>query len=258
MDAILQRIKQLRDQLSSQQEIVSPLAAPESPDNQYAIMNEKMRAVRGGMTPDQETVELMKRQQANGVYTGVGNPYLNGRQPDPEVQGVTAPPVTATPMPQRQAPVPSQKARPSIMRATATPTPMPNNTKEPTTWAEQKAYFAKKAEEGGYHKGAIVGQKALESERGESNFARFRKNFGGIAAYDSNPNAALKFKTIDEYWDYYDKMIQTNFPEAYAVRDDPKAYLKALKKGGKMGVYATDPDYEWKVTNTPEYRDHDY
>ncbi|OIO36639.1 MAG: hypothetical protein AUJ72_05775 [Candidatus Omnitrophica bacterium CG1_02_46_14] len=137
-----------------------------------------------------------------------------------------------------------------------TPTAMPTPALFPKnmSWDDLKVFFAKQANKRGYHRGALVGQKALESERGQSNFAKERHNYGGIGAYDSYPNQALSFNGPEDYMDYYDKMIQKRFPKAYEVRNQPKQFLEELKAGN----YATDPDYVWKIVNTPEYREYDY
>lgn len=99
----------------------------------------------------------------------------------------------------------------------------------------------------GYNPDVVIRQKALESNFGRSNFATERNNFGGIGAYDSNPNSAFNFKDIQDYLDYYFKMVEKRYPQAYANRQDPQKYVEGLKQGG----YATDPEYVWKVTHTP-------
>jgi flagellum-specific peptidoglycan hydrolase FlgJ len=119
-------------------------------------------------------------------------------------------------------------------------------------WDVLKEFFANQARKQGYHPAAIVGQKANESARGKSNFAVKRNNFGGIGAYDRNPNAAFSFASPQEYMNYYFKMIEKRFPQAYKVRSNPQAYLQALKKGN----YATSPSYVQDIMNTPEYREY--
>lgn len=86
---ILGRISQLKDQLFGQPKIISPIPEPESQDDYNARMIEKMRAVKGGETPDQETVNLMRKQAANGLYPE-GNKWL-GTAPGQrgEVKGVS-------------------------------------------------------------------------------------------------------------------------------------------------------------------------
>lgn len=152
---------------------------------------------------------------------------------------------------------PFRKAMQNMPSPTLTPPSMPMPTKTPQRtydWNELQDYFANQATELGYDPGTLVSQKALESQRGQSNFAKDRNNFGGIGAYDSDPNQALTFKDVSDYMQYYNKMIQNNFPNAYNVRDNPDSYIQELLKGGEKGVYATDPEYEWKIKNTPEYK----
>lgn len=119
--------------------------------------------------------------------------------------------------------------------------------KEPITWDNFIKLAEKEGKKRGYDWQTLVKQKALESAFGTSQFARERNNFGGIGAYDSNPNSAFSFESPVEYFDYYDKMVQKRFPEAYKVRNNPRRYVEELKKGG----YATDPNYVEKVMNTP-------
>lgn len=137
-----------------------------------------------------------------------------------------------------------------------TPTFVPFITPTPTlspkpTWDELKTFFATKAYENGYSPAAIVGQKANESARGTSDFAINRNNFGGIGAYDEDPNQAFYFENPEEYWNYYDLMIRKRFPNAYKVRNNPIEYLKELKKAN----YATSPTYVEDIMGTPEFRE---
>lgn len=123
--------------------------------------------------------------------------------------------------------------------------------KEPITWDNFVNLLKEEGGKRGYDWQTLAKQKALESAFGTSQFARERNNFGGIGAYDRNPNSAFKFNSPMEYLDYYDKMIQKRFPNAYKVRNNPRKFIEELKKGG----YATDPDYVEKVMNTPLKRD---
>lgn len=129
----------------------------------------------------------------------------------------------------------------------ASPTPTPAPTQD--LWGRFIDAVNQTAPEQGYDPDTIIKQKALESNFGRSDFAQNRNNFGGIGAYDRNPNSAFSFKDITDYLDYYYKLIQNRYPKAYANRDDPEAYVEGLKEGG----YASDPNYVWKVLNTPAY-----
>lgn len=132
----------------------------------------------------------------------------------------------------------TQPTKPAI----PTPTPIPQN-----LWDQFTQQATQEANQRGYDAETIIKQKALESDFGRSNFAQERNNFGGIGAYDRDPNQAFKFDTIQDYLNYYFKLIESRYPEAYQNRQDPEAYIQGLKQGG----YATDPDYVWKVLNTP-------
>lgn len=110
---------------------------------------------------------------------------------------------------------------------------------------------ATRAEAGqrGYDADTIIKQKALESNFGRSNFATERNNFGGIGAYDRDPSKAFSFDNIQDYLKYYFDLVEQRYPDAYNNRTDPAKYVQGLKKGN----YASDPDYEWKIANTPLY-----
>lgn len=99
----------------------------------------------------------------------------------------------------------------------------------------------------GYDADTVIRQKALESGFGSSQFARERNNFGGIGAYDRDPNQAFRFGSIDEYLNYYLDLVKNRYPQAYENRADPEGFVSGLKEGG----YASDPNYVWKVLNTP-------
>lgn len=132
--------------------------------------------------------------------------------------------------------------------APATPTPTP----DVRQWDNFKKYIANESLKRGYDPGAVVSQKAIESARGTSDFAKNRFNYGGIGAYDADPNQAFSFKSPEDYTNYYFKMIEKRFPKAYAVRGNAQSYAEELKKAN----YATDPDYVWKILNTPEFREY--
>lgn len=136
---------------------------------------------------------------------------------------------------------------PTPTRAVPTPTPTPDLRE----WDNFKGYIAREAQRKGYHPGIIVAQKALESARGQSAFARNRNNYGGIGAYDSNPNNAFSYESPEAYLNAYFKLIENRYPKAYEVRNNPKAYARELKRGG----YASDPEYVNKLLGMPEFRE---
>lgn len=101
---------------------------------------------------------------------------------------------------------------------------------------------------------AVVAQGILESAAGTSKFAVERNNFFGIAAYDSNPDAAYHYNTAEEGWrGYFENIVRTKVYCQTGVFGgenitDPYAYLRTIKAAG----YATDPDY---VKSTSEVLD---
>ena len=95
----------------------------------------------------------------------------------------------------------------------------------------------------------VVAQGIIESASGTSNFARFRNNFFGIGAFDSNPNAARRYSSVESGWKgYFENIKNTPTYRNHGVfsgktTTDPYEYLKAIKAAG----YATDPNYVQKV-----------
>ena len=95
----------------------------------------------------------------------------------------------------------------------------------------------------------VVAQGILESASGTSNFARTRNNFFGIGAFDSNPNNAKRYNSVEAGWrGYYENIKKTPTYRNHGVfsgktTTDPYEYLKAIKAAG----YATDPNYVTKV-----------
>lgn len=100
----------------------------------------------------------------------------------------------------------------------------------------------------------VLAQGALESNRGNSKFAKDRNNFLGINAVDSDPNKAFHFENSEQCVIEYMRVIRKNFPEAWAQRENPEALLKALKVNSKGNYYASDPDYVGKVMRMPEWQ----
>lgn len=103
----------------------------------------------------------------------------------------------------------------------------------------------------------IVGQGALESAHGTSNFAKTRFNFFGFDAYTNNPGAAKPYPSaLASIQDYVNLIKNGNggsnklYLQAYANRSDPVKMVELIKAGG----YATDPAYVSKVTSIPEFK----
>lgn len=95
----------------------------------------------------------------------------------------------------------------------------------------------------------VVAQGILESASGTSRFAVERNNFFGIAAYDSNTDAAYSYETPELGWKgYYDNIVVTSVYRNNGVFQgatvtDPYEYLVAIKQAG----YATSPTYVQNV-----------
>lgn len=95
----------------------------------------------------------------------------------------------------------------------------------------------------------VVAQGIIESASGTSYFAKYRNNFFGIGAYDSNPNAARSYSSVESGWKgYFENIKNTPTYRNHGVfssktTTDPYEYLKAIKAAG----YATDPNYVSKV-----------
>lgn len=123
------------------------------------------------------------------------------------------------------------------------------------TWNDFINIVKDEAVRRGYPVSVALGQAALESSRGQSNYARNRNNFYGYQAYDSNPDMAKAYKNPRESVADYISLIQTNpiYKNAwgqYQKDRNETALVQNLHKAG----YATDPNYAWKVTNTPEFK----
>lgn len=83
-------------------------------------------------------------------------------------------------------------------------------------------------------------------------------NLHGIMQWDAQGKRSLRsFTNPSESAEHYVHTIKKNFPEAYSLRDNPKAMLKALQTGGKYRYEGdkSDPmEYVGMVENTPEWR----
>ena len=99
----------------------------------------------------------------------------------------------------------------------------------------------------------IIAQMALESGRGTSNFCMERNNCFGIAAYDSNPDAAWWFVNKEQGMIEYMRIIRDNFPEAYAQRANPDRMIELLVDNSQGKKYATDPSYVTKLRSLAEW-----
>lgn len=129
---------------------------------------------------------------------------------------------------------------------------------QPTDPGDPWGGFQEKAKriaaERNYPAGVLLGQAALETARGSSNFARQRNNYFGYQAYDSDPNQAKGYATQEDSINDYIDLIQ-NTPryswayQQYLQDKDPGALIANIRKSG----YATDPNYVQKVMSLPEF-----
>jgi hypothetical protein len=99
----------------------------------------------------------------------------------------------------------------------------------------------------------VLAQGALESHHGTSNFCQTRNNCLGIGAFDSNPDAALTFENMQQSIVEYMRLVRKNFPEAWANRDNPDVLIDKLEHNSRGNYFASDPDYDEKVTSMPEW-----
>ena len=96
----------------------------------------------------------------------------------------------------------------------------------------------------------VMAQGILESASGTSTFATQRHNFFGIAAYDSNTDAAYSYGNDKQGWQgYYENIkitsvYRNNGVFQGATVTDPYEYLVAIKQAG----YATSETYVQNVS----------
>ncbi len=141
------------------------------------------------------------------------------------------------------------KAYADTKPATPTPTPDPRD-----NWRNMADMIIREGNKRGYDGKTIARQKANESTWGKSKFAKDRYNYGGIGAYDHDPEQAFRYDSPEDYLmgpRGYFNLIEKDprYKQAYKNRGNPKRYAQELKKAG----YASDPDYEWKMLNTQIY-----
>lgn len=88
-----------------------------------------------------------------------------------------------------------------------------------------------------------------------------RNNFYNIAAYDSDPNQAVRYPTPEAGVEAYMKLMSgqyklangktdTRYLPAYKLRNNPEAMLRKIKELG----YASRPDYPEFIMSTPEWK----
>lgn len=130
------------------------------------------------------------------------------------------------------------------------PSPIPSPVAQ-TKWDEFMDIAPRLAKQYDIPLSVMVGQAALESARGTSYRAIYQNNFFGLGAYHDGA-VGFSYDTVEDCIRYYAELISTEprYAEAYRLRDNPTAMLRAIKKAG----YAEDPHYVAKVTSMPEFR----
>jgi hypothetical protein len=93
--------------------------------------------------------------------------------------------------------------------------------------------------------------------RGTSKYAKERNNFTSYQAYTENPDAARSFeKPVDSVRATLNAIMGTTGETRY--KQPWENYLKQLDSKRLIEeiapIYATDPEYSIKATNTPEWR----
>lgn len=124
------------------------------------------------------------------------------------------------------------------------------------TWDTFTQKAKKIAKERGYPVSVLLGQAALESAHGSSNFARERNNYFGYNAVDSDPNRATFYQTPEDSINAYINLIQdpsfvySKAWQQYQIDHDPVKLIQGIKAAG----YATSPNYAQNVINTDAFQ----
>ena len=131
---------------------------------------------------------------------------------------------------------------------------IPGMTNSSDPWSNFTQSAKKIAAENNYPVSVLLGQAALESGKGTSNYAKNRNNYFGYMAYDSNPDMAKSYNTPEESIQDYINLIKNNPRYSWAYNQylqdkDPYKLIAGIKASG----YATDPNYVQQVTSLPEF-----
>ena len=130
-----------------------------------------------------------------------------------------------------------------------------------TAFIEQyKPYAAKAGQELGIDPALILSQWGLETAWGAKTVGDY--NFGNIKdvtnkgpkALDKAENSRSAYKEYaspDAFVTDYTNLIKTNFPKAVGAGSDIGIFSSGLKSG-RVGAYATDPDYGKKLATTAQ------
>ena len=97
-----------------------------------------------------------------------------------------------------------------------------------------------------------LAQMALESGRGTSQRAQNQNNYFGYAVYTDDAPGKTYSNPLESVRDYAKLISQDpRYKNAMKYANDPVRMVKEIKKAG----YAADPDYVYKIVNTPEFRE---
>jgi flagellum-specific peptidoglycan hydrolase FlgJ len=102
----------------------------------------------------------------------------------------------------------------------------------------------------------LLAQAALESNRGLSQYALQRNNYFGMNAVDWDPDQAYWYENQEQAMVDYIITVRSNFPEAWASRENPDRMIELLENNADGRMYATDPNYVYKVTHQAEWRNY--
>lgn len=251
LNGILQRISQLKNQLMGQTKMVSPVPE-ETQDDYNARMIEKMRAVKGGETPDQETVNLMRKQAANGLYPE-GNKWLGTAKPDAggEVKGVSE---------VVQHPVDVQRQNKIVQKVTQPKPPVqstfvkPNNTDMGFIRPEHQQFLEGQVfpitDQEGLPREVVAGQWAGEGGRKTANP---ENNLFGLGPH-------MQFKDLPSNVKAYAKTVkkllnQRGIDDTSNLSGDELLAIIQDERGQRYEGHNPDPSqYPKFIQSIPEYR----
>jgi flagellum-specific peptidoglycan hydrolase FlgJ len=129
------------------------------------------------------------------------------------------------------------------------PTPTPQSDK----WSEFIKAVHKVAPMFNFPEKVVIAQCAHESAHGTSEFAQLRNNFCGIGAFTDTPDMAYSYENAEQCVIDYMITIRSNFPEAWASRNNPEQLLNLLENNSWGLMYATDTSYVSEVMSMPEW-----
>lgn len=145
-----------------------------------------------------------------------------------------------------------QKAQRGVIASQLPKNPRPGNAGTSDFVKTMLPYAQTASAELGIPAEVILGQWALESDWGRSNFARNRNNLGGIGAFDSDPNHAYSYSSLADYTQAYINLLKNPryAPVLQAARNGASPYEigQALAKTGYVGPDGA-PTYPGKIAS---------